>query len=400
MRWQFIIDEQDPDFTRKESTTSKIKSWWTGFPERANALVNSWTTPEVSREIASSMGDALHLIDEGLMWECNRSEVGGYDFAITCEDRIELRSLANSVVALAPPTDGWQFYPYRLPEIPGMLNSALEVRLQEKIPKDLTVTLAVTEHKQIDLLFKSKSFKKDNDDIGKCMLIADICLGEEASEKFVNCVWTAKRRGLKALIGKLEEQEIQIRDLNSSFKALYKQLFEQLPDKPLIDTIDLESSARSVISLKKNVLPSSSPPTRVSCVSFLPQVFIAAISHNRFFSECHSKFGETFCYLKLTRPSAIEDALHYRARIEDATDAALRERGVGCVVGGGWGPWHDFIELALTDVIQAIPILRGIASQLSLARNSWLLFYDLHLAEEWVGLYSESPAPKLEKDEL
>jgi hypothetical protein len=82
-----------------------------------------------------------------------------------------------------------------------------------------------------------------------------------------------------------------------------------------------------------------------------------------------------------------------KAEIEDALDAALRPRGLGCVVGGGTGLRYSYIDLALTDLGSAVAVVREVLRAGRLTRRSWLLFYDSEWAHEWLGVWEDSPPP-------
>jgi len=113
---------------------------------------------------------------------------------------------------------------------------------------------------------------------------------------------------------------------------------------------------------------------------------------------------ETFCYLKIDAadvPSG--EIVNYRMRFEDALNPHLLEAGVGGCIGGGSGVRYAYIDLALTDVKHAAPIIRKTLSEQGAPIRSWLLFHDDDLAAEWIGIYADTPeppiAPMLEADE-
>lgn len=116
-----------------------------------------------------------------------------------------------------------------------------------------------------------------------------------------------------------------------------------------------------------------------------------------FRSENHSRFGEKFCYVETdfftdgTVPD--EDDYSSRDRLKEKLDKVLREKHLGCTVGYGIGTHGFYIDLALTDVYKAIPVLRKIAKENNLTAESWLRFYDTHLEKEWVGLHPDSKSP-------
>jgi hypothetical protein len=65
----------------------------------------------------------------------------------------------------------------------------------------------------------------------------------------------------------------------------------------------------------------------------------------------------------------------------------------GCVIGGGTGLRYSYIDLALANVYAALPLIKTRLRAGNINRRSWLLFFDATLAEEWIGIYDDSPAP-------
>ncbi len=116
-----------------------------------------------------------------------------------------------------------------------------------------------------------------------------------------------------------------------------------------------------------------------------------------FRSANHSRFGEKFCYIEtdfFTDGSDPEETDYgSRDRLKKKLDTILRDEQLGCTVGYGFGTHGFYIDLVLTDVDKAIPVLRKIAEENHLTKEAWLRFYDTHLEKEWVGLHPDSKSP-------
>jgi hypothetical protein len=119
-----------------------------------------------------------------------------------------------------------------------------------------------------------------------------------------------------------------------------------------------------------------------------------------FTSSCHSRFGELFCYLKIDGIDVPRERfVEFRSDIEDTLSPALAQAGVGCCIGGGSGIRYSYIDLALTDVNQAIPIIRQVLSARRVPLRAWLLFFDDELSHEWIGIYAQTPEPPMPVEE-
>ncbi|HVJ16573.1 MAG TPA: hypothetical protein VM686_14125 [Polyangiaceae bacterium] len=105
-----------------------------------------------------------------------------------------------------------------------------------------------------------------------------------------------------------------------------------------------------------------------------------------------SRHGELFAYLKYRAPGRdLAQAVEQRDRLEHTLDAALAQARAGRVVGRGMGLAYVYLDLALSDLHAALSVLR--AQDGALPRDSWLLFCDSHLGEEWIAVHDGAPVP-------
>jgi hypothetical protein len=134
-------------------------------------------------------------------------------------------------------------------------------------------------------------------------------------------------------------------------------------------------------------------------VSANSRLWTAAHSGELFWSERFSRCGETFCYVKLDGSEGLGEAeFSDRSEIEDALNAVLKPRQLGCCLGGGTGRRYSYVDLAFTDVNKGIQAARQRLQEGRVQKRSWILFFDSDLAAEWVGIYDESPPPPMTFD--
>ena len=79
-----------------------------------------------------------------------------------------------------------------------------------------------------------------------------------------------------------------------------------------------------------------------------------------------------------------------RMRIHKPLDKQLRAAALGCVFGGGTGLHNAYIDLSLTDISAALPLIRSTCQQAGIPENSRLLFFDAHLRNEWLAISPRS----------
>jgi hypothetical protein len=112
--------------------------------------------------------------------------------------------------------------------------------------------------------------------------------------------------------------------------------------------------------------------------------------HSTDFSSC----GETFCYLKIDGINGLEGSVFQdKSQIEDTLDEALRHFKVGCVFGSGTGLRYSYVDFAVTDAPMACGIIRKVLCAGKIPKRSWVLFFDSDNAEQWIGVWEDTPAP-------
>src|SRR5947209_12371590 len=105
------------------------------------------------------------------------------------------------------------------------------------------------------------------------------------------------------------------------------------------------------------------------------QAAYGAAGPRQFYSERFSRFGETFCYVKIDAAYGFAgSAFADRAKVEDALNAALRPEGIGCVISGGTGKRYAYIDIALSDLRRGCDVARQVLRDGRVPHHSWLLF--------------------------
>jgi hypothetical protein len=104
------------------------------------------------------------------------------------------------------------------------------------------------------------------------------------------------------------------------------------------------------------------------------------------------EFGDTLKWTMFKLEPRVEGFAD-KSEIEDALTAVLTLGSLGAVIGGGTGLRYSYIDVALTDVERAVPVIRERLQRGRIGRRCWLQFYDDALAAEWVGLWPDSPEP-------
>jgi hypothetical protein len=390
MRWKFFIPGERPDEdARRAVVSTQIDAWWEAFSARV-ADLDRMFNGRGEWDLVAWMEQTLHRVDARLMWEFGPGASGGHRLVITPEGDHHLRPLVDEILARAPTLPGWSFFAHRRAESVEQMTSAIKNRTGAE-PAFTGVGLAAGECNRIDLSFQfPPSFLDHQRDLARtqAFLATESLLGEDLSTDWV---------GVLDAVAEVA-QPLPPGALRRAFIMLGAEQRSRIPAQPFLDR--LESLAWTEIDLKpkkqEDYLHRYDLGAAVTCA---PDLWRNAHSSQLFWSGRFSRSGETFCYLKIDRGGPLRrSAVGKRIRLEDALNQALRPGRLGCVIGGGSGRRYNYIDLALLDVRSAAEAIRHVLQEADLkTRRAWLLFFDDALGAEWIGMWSDSPAPPTHK---
>ncbi len=390
MRWLFSNPADREESAAKAAIEEKIDQWWAEFAKRADDLDalfhrhQKWDLPEW-------MARNLQAIDSCLCWEYGQAVKGpGHRLVITPESERHLRPMIRSLLEKAPKLTAWEFYPYRLPE--SMENALATVK--GRTGGDLSGVLArvqAGENNRIDLCFHSPRCLESGDSQTSKdgFVAAETLLGEEVLDTWLGAIDAEPMP--KGRLGLLPLER-----LAPTVAALIDSIRSQLHDRPFWE-IDVRAEDYNWSSFKIDPPEREDYPAQLDMfVGVTPYVPMSMAAHSGlpFSSARFSRFGETFCYLKMDGMDGL-DARHFQDRgdIEDALDARLVPARLGRTLGGGTGRRYSYIDLALVDVPKSIAELRKVLCEGNIPKRTWLLFHDAELADEWIGIWDDAPPP-------
>lgn len=381
MRWTTLEDPAE-----RARIQGEMDRFWQAFAareERIDALFrmqDRW-------DLVGWMNAKLAPIVPGLLWEFGPGAEGGHRLVITPESRRHLRPLVAELVARAPKLKGWTFQDARPPDGPEITVNMVQGRAGLDISA-AQVAVAAGELNRIDLRWHIPGVNpKDRQAFEAAFLATQCILGERVLDDWIgmiDCVPPeAGLRGWKTL-------PVQVH-------AARSKLLDTLPSQPLHQRSphDLEYT---LWKLEPPEPTDGDYPTQTDLrigKSCDPPMWVAAHARPEIFaSERFSRHGELYAYIKVDgREEAPEEAFQDKSEIEDALDKVLREAGVGAFCGGGTGNWYSYVDLLLTDLDAAIPLIRKTLRQGQVHKRCWLLFMDPALAQDWVGIYEDTPPP-------
>lgn len=384
MRWRFPDPKDISEGQARAAVEARISDWWRAFEgvaPRLGALFSGrdrWDLP-------AWMIEHLGAIDPALMWEFGPGMRGGHRLVITPERERQLRPLTGAIVERAPVLSGWEFYTHRLAESVGDALATVQGRVGTDFAS-FRVTVRETADAGVDLVFWSRAFEKLGAKAAgdAAFVAAEALLGEEVLDSFVDAIEAAPKPG--------PGDDVELGALASTVADKTESGRARLCPAPFGERADMAATLWKL-----------DPPERPDYThqhdlfvgkSTLPEMWMRAHSNRVFSSARFSRFGETFCFVKLDGSQGLDKGgFADKSEIEDALDAALQPAGLGAHVGGGTGRRYSYVDLALRDVDRAIPLIREVLRSGRAPRRTWLLFFDDALRDEWVGIWEDTPQP-------
>lgn len=407
MRWRYLFDKDDPDFQKKEEKLKRIKNFWIAFEK---ICLPHWEMRDIDKEalnnFAQWMQKQLALIDENLMWEAHIAEDNTTNLVVTAESIYSNSELAKSVIDAAPKWEGWNFLSHRLATKPENLSTYCENVANFEPPDDLRASFTKTEWNKIELTYYSNKFGMMNvaESVEKCLLLSQYALGEEMFERWIDIVLPVKHVSVPGKIfGQIFGKKTQSKEnfsldvLQIECEKLKKSILDTLPDTYVSEILPSEKNEDCTYwsaGLEPQEGDESVRKERLFYSMKSEPILKAVLNGMYFHSECHSKKNEVFCFIKSIPFDYDSDyAQEKREEFEVDLDCELRDQNLGCVLGTGAGQASMFVDLVLTDVELAVPVLQKVVRKYALPEGTWLLFYDSHHCEEWVGLNPLAKSP-------
>jgi hypothetical protein len=387
MRWRFLDTNSQDERAYHDRRLAQIHSWWTAFAN-ATAQISELFAGTSRWDLLQWMATHLQVIDERLMWEFGPAVRGkGHRLVTTPESARNLRPLTAIILDLAPSIDGWEFYGYRPSEEMEVVRESVRQRTGGDID-GFSVAVRSAQHRRIDLRYFAPVVSDDQAALHAAFIATEGLLGESCVDKWIGAIDVSpSRRGLGSIFRRKDdasEAAIPLHKLREAVESLVDRTRDQLPHRP-----HLEWAADTQWTMwKLNPRVAEDYPEQSDLFvgkSANPDMWEAAHSGDAFFSERFSSCGEAFCYLKLDGSAPLDEEFSDKSAIEDTVDTVLIAGKLGCHIGGGTGRRYSYIDLALTDLDEAIRVLRRRLQAGKVPKRSWILFFDAEFADEWVG---------------
>lgn len=385
-RWRFRSGSTREEEAEREAVTSLIDAWWSEFATKAEDLDRLFRN-QSDWDMPAWMRQTLNAVSSDLCWEFGPGLEGGHRLVITPESRKVLRPLVGELLARAPRLAGWEFYAYRPAESYEMTLQTVEARTGGDVSGSVFVARRGNGNR-FDLTFGARSSGDADTNFGRYFVATETLLGEEVLDKWVGAIEVVPASDVP--------DARPVAELRVETERVIGQIRESLPGDACWRFA--KTAPWTVFRLE--------PSDEASDYAGQSDMFVGKSLNEQLWKTTHSglpfcsarfsRVGETFCYVKLDgRQGLDEEMFADKSEMEDALDAALVPGGLGCHIGGGTGKWYSYVDLALTDVDRGCEVVRRVLGDGHVPRRSWILFFDDEWAREWIGIYDDSPPPRL-----
>jgi hypothetical protein len=381
MRWKF----PDPSEEQvRRLAIDRIDAFWRAFEGRAGEL-DALFQGRGHFDLPAWMDSLVGLLQPRLGWEFSPARDGGHRLVLSPGPRLRLRPFADEVLARAPSLPGWSFGGHREVCAPDEARALVKARTGYDLAS-FRARAMPGEHHLIDLTFTSPAFhgRTDTDALGAAHLAAEALLGEAEKRRWVGKLAVAR--------GGMSERSRPLDELPARFETLQKATIEGLPGPCFSLARDARWSLFHLDPGRHAVYPGQSD--LLVGTSMLPEMWRCAHAPGRFSSSRFSRSGELFCHLKVDAEGGLDTGVFRdRADLEHALDSALVADRLGCVVGGGTGLRHVYVDLALAQPEAALERAARVLREGDAPLRSWFLFFDDELRDEWVSVWPGGPLP-------
>lgn len=390
MRWLYADPHNPEEAAYVQQTVAAIDNWWQEFQDKREKIERAFE-PKSRYNLPKFMEGTLQAIHPGLMWEFGAAvkQKPGHRLVITPESQRYLRPMVRTILERAPKLPNWEFYAYRLAESPEEALAMIKPRAGFDV-KRAVLSAALAPGRKVDLFYGFPEDEKLDEDHARqaAFVITETLFGEQFLDNWIGEMGLLSDRPDAARPQELPQAQITV-------ATLVRGIFEKLPNQRCQD-ISQDDEGWAIIDLEppEEATDYAGRGDLLAATIHDLELFQAMHSGQPFASACHSKVHEQFCYLKIDAEQAGSDGIvNFRCGIEEALNPELLAANLGGCIGGGSGLQYAYIDLALTDVKHAVPVIRKVLTRLQVPPRSWLLFHDDDLSAEWIGLHPETPPP-------
>jgi hypothetical protein len=359
---------------------TRIDAFWNSFVAH-RSKIDAYLRGDRSFDLPRFMIDGLATIAPNIMWEFSGWEKG-HRLCLTAEHRLGLTVLVHAICQRAPKLIDFAIFEGRIAIPPADLPMLMEGRTRKPFQIE-SWAVKPGQINCIDVDFTAQRGNLSDDELSDQASIAlEFLLGEE---KFK--VWGGFVNPAPGLLPLKHDQVAE------SFSAKIETAYATLPTWPHSDP--RWDEAPGIVAGSDSEEAADYPNfSDIQTISSSRDDFVQGLAGGIwwFRSERYSRFGETFCYLKIEDDN-LRLTVAERGKLEDRLNLQLRGPGYGGSVGGGSGRRYAYIFLALADIAKGVDTVLATARAANVPKRSWLMCFDNYLTDQFLPVWPDSPPP-------
>lgn len=379
LRWRFPADSEA---AARAEVDARIVAWWQAFEAKAKEI-EALFEQRVKFDLEAWVTPRLKAIDDDLFWEFTKAS-GRWAFIVTCEEQRELQPLVDRIVSLAPKGLFCEVLNARPAEHSRFALMTVEGRFEVDATK-WTAELEPLGHGLLGVRWNGAT----DDEHEAAVWLTKGLLGEDEMADWVGSVAPGGRSLLSKLFGR--SSRIGVSDFLEAFSAAKRKQHEGRPDGRLLVSSQVGTDANWAVATIDPRTRQGGRQLDLRTARTADLELLSASVGGVPFSSCRfSRFGERFLYVQTDGFS--DEGFSSTLAMEEVVDAALGP--LGRTIGAGTGERYSYLNLVVSDVDAAVERIRHVLQKGRLPTRSWIRFFDDTLANEWVGVWPDSPAPE------
>lgn len=388
MRFRFQDPANIAESSGRHQMVTKIDHWWSQFRSRTKDLEAAFEGSD-DWDIVEWMGRELAAVDEEISWQFRPSALKGrHELALSPDHDPSKVWLIKQILKQAPSIPDWDFSIFR--NAVGIEECV--ARTLETTGIDLsnsTVSVHEGNANQINFVFYFDRLPADEDVLLEATLIAvEMLLGEEEM-----MLWAGEFEAVDSQKPHDATMRfVPLAQVPHAVQSVKESITERLPVEPFWTRV--EELQWAAFELKPSeALDYARRDDLLTAVTCDPDLAAGTFEAHAFASQRFSRSGETFCFVKVDERGSVESGFAEREDMEEAVRSTLESQELGCLVGSGTGLRYTYLELALTDLDEALNAIRETLQEGQVSRRSWVLFHDAVLGNEWFPIYEGASGP-------
>jgi len=391
LRWKYAEEFGEEDDALRDHWENQMNNWWIAFFQNHETLTDALKEGN-SKFLSEFMQKNLQSTVIDIAWEFSfDNNQKKNQLILTPEDDLHLRPVVENLISRAPKLENWSFFSYRQPISYSECQKTVKLKSGEPL-LGLQFSGKTSLENNIEISFYYSGIDQDtslyNLAVNQAFFTLEALLGEEILDKWI---------GVIEVLEFPEEDQVflPLSDLKPYVDTQMVLIKNNLPDQPYFTFS--EDSDWMLYELE----PSEATDYPNQQDLYIARTMQADLWTNvqrgyPFYSENYSRLGETFCFIKMDGNFTDEESFfELKTTIENQLNQALLNAGYGSVIGSGTGYRYQYIDLALHNFKDAVPLIQQVTTELGTPRSTWLLFFDSPLKNEWIGMYTQTPPPFL-----